>query len=116
MYSSMKWPARGLWTIGQAQISRNDLKSVIRNQKQPFLYPELEWEQKGFVDGTTVSNTLVPFKGQWLLYYGAADRYTGLAVFTPQADSPFSLVLADATATPGEGAAAEPATDAHRRQ
>lgn len=48
---------------------------------------------KGFTDGATVANTLVPFKGQWLLYYGAADRHIGLAVFTPEASSPFSLAM-----------------------
>ena len=27
----------------------------------------------------TVANGLVYFKGEWLLYYGAADRHIGLA-------------------------------------
>ena len=35
------------------------------------------------VDSTTVANTLVPFQGKWLLYYGGADRHIGLAMFTP---------------------------------
>jgi len=26
-----------------------------------------------------VANGLVPFRGKWMLYYGAADRVTGLA-------------------------------------
>jgi len=39
-----------------------------------------------------VANTLVPFKGRWWLYYGAADRYIGLAVFTPKTNASFSLV------------------------
>ncbi len=52
---------------------------------------EYDWETKGFTNGATVANTLVPFKGQWLLYYGAADRHIGLAVFTPKAGSLSSL-------------------------
>jgi len=80
------------WTLGQALIDRKDLTTVLKYPNKPFLYPELEWEKKGFTEPATVANTLVPFKGRWLLYYGAADRYIGLAVFTPEADSPFSLV------------------------
>ncbi len=51
----------------------------------PVLYPDndewkqYEWEKKGFTGDTTVANTLVPFKGQWLLYYGGADHVIGLA-------------------------------------
>ena len=81
----------GAWTLRQALIGRNDVTTVLKEQKQPFLYPEHDWEKKGFTGSTTVANGLVYFKGQWLLYYGAADRYIGLATFTPKADSPFSL-------------------------
>jgi predicted GH43/DUF377 family glycosyl hydrolase len=80
------------WTLGQALIDRNDLTTVLKDPNKPFFSPELDWEKRGFVPNTTVANTLVPLKGRWLLYYGAADRCIGLAVFTPKANSPFSLV------------------------
>lgn len=79
MFNSMNWAPRGLWTLGQALIDRDDLTTVLKYQDQPFLYPELEWETKGFVGRTTVANGLVYFKGNWLLYYGGADRVIGLA-------------------------------------
>jgi predicted GH43/DUF377 family glycosyl hydrolase len=79
MFNSTKWPAYGSWTLGQALIDRNDLKTVMQEEAKPFLHPEWGWEKSGFTDRTTVANTLVPFKGRWLLYYGAADRYIGLA-------------------------------------
>jgi len=69
----------GAWTLRQALIDHNDLKTVLKEQKEPFLYPEYEWEKRGFTGNTTVANGLVPFKGQWFLYYGAADRVIGLA-------------------------------------
>ena len=75
-------PTLGAWTLRQALIDRNDLTSVLKYQSQPFLYPEMEWEMKGFVGRTTVANGLVYFKGQWLLYYGAADRVIGVATCT----------------------------------
>jgi len=63
----------GAWVLRQALIDRKDLKTLLKEQKEPFLYPEYDWEQKGFTGRTTVANGLVPFKGQWMLYYGAAD-------------------------------------------
>jgi len=69
----------GAWTLRQALIDRHDMKTVLKEQKEPFLYPEYEWEKKGFTGRTTVANGLVRFKGKWLLYYGAADRVIGMA-------------------------------------
>ena len=71
--------ALGAWTLRQALIDPNDRKTVLKEQKEPFLYPEYEWEKKGFVGNTTVANGLVLFNGKWMLYYGAADRVIGLA-------------------------------------
>jgi len=74
----------GAWTLRQALIDRNDLTTVRKQQDRPFLYPELDWEKKGFTGRTTVANGLVYFKGKWLLYYGAADRVIGLATCAGQ--------------------------------
>ncbi len=74
----------GTWTLRQALIDRNDLKTILHEHKQPFLYPEYEWEKKGFISDTTVANGMVFFKDKWLLYYGAADRKIGLASFKPK--------------------------------
>jgi len=71
----------GAWVLRQALIDRNDLTSVLKESKVPFLYPEYPWEKKGMTAETTVSNGLIYFKGKWLLYYGAADRYIGLALY-----------------------------------
>jgi beta-1,2-mannosidase len=69
----------GAWTLRQALIDANDRKTVLKEQKEPFLWPEYGWEKKGFVANTTVANGLVPFRGEWMLYYGGADRVIGLA-------------------------------------
>lgn len=70
----------GAWTLRQALVDPKDMLTVLKEQKKPFLYPEREWEKKGFYGNTTVSNGMVPFKGRWMLYYGAADRVIGLAM------------------------------------
>jgi predicted GH43/DUF377 family glycosyl hydrolase len=40
----------------------------------------LEWERKGIFDNVVVANGLVYFKNSWMIYYGAADKWTGMAV------------------------------------
>ena len=65
--------------LRQALIDRDDLRTVLNEQKEPFLYPEYDWERTGFTGHTTVANGLVPFNEQWLLYYGGADKVIGLA-------------------------------------
>ena len=69
----------GGWVLWQALIDRQEMIKVLKDQQDPFLWPEREWEIKGMTGYTTVSNALVPFKGRWFLYYGAADTCTGVA-------------------------------------
>ena len=70
---------RGAWVLRQAVIDRKDRKTVLREQAEPFLYPEYDWEKRGMTGNTTVANGLVFYQGRWLLYYGAADHVIGLA-------------------------------------
>ena len=70
----------GGWALGQALISRQDCTTVHHRLETPFIKPELDWEISGFIANACVANGLVPFQGEWLLYYGAADHQIGLAV------------------------------------
>jgi predicted GH43/DUF377 family glycosyl hydrolase len=82
-------PSRlGGWVLWQALVDRNNMTKVLQQRKDPFLWPELEWEKKGMTGYTTVANALVPFKGKWFLYYGGADTVTGVATFTPPSPVP----------------------------
>jgi predicted GH43/DUF377 family glycosyl hydrolase len=54
---------------------------LLERSSQPFLKPELPWEQSGqYAAGTTFAEGLVYFKGQWFLYYGCADSLVGVAL------------------------------------
>jgi len=70
----------GGWVLWQALVDRQNMTKAVKQQKEPFFWPEHEWEIKGMTGYTTVANALVPFEGKWMLYYGAADTVTGLAV------------------------------------
>jgi predicted GH43/DUF377 family glycosyl hydrolase len=42
--------------------------------------PEMPYERSGqYAAGATFAEGLVAFEGQWLLYYGAADSFVGVA-------------------------------------
>jgi len=75
---------RGWCGLGQALMDRSDPTRLLDRLDKPFLHAEYEWELKGFCSPALVSNALVFFKGQWLLYYGGADRRIGLATFRPK--------------------------------
>jgi predicted GH43/DUF377 family glycosyl hydrolase len=67
-------------SLGQAVYDPNDPTRLIKRCERPFLTAELEWERKGIFDNVVVANGLVYFKNSWMIYYGAADKWTGMAV------------------------------------
>ena len=69
----------GAWSLGQALLDGRDLTQVLQRLDRPVLRPERDWEVHGFTPAAVVANALVPFRGQWLLYYGGGDRHIGLA-------------------------------------
>jgi len=75
---------RGAWPgIGQALFDPEDPARMLRRTNSPFLHVEYDWETEGFTPNALVANGMVYFGGEWLLYYGAADRCIGLAVHKP---------------------------------
>ena len=75
---------RGWCGLGQALMDRTDPTRLLDRLDKPFLHAQFDWELKGFCSPALVSNALVFFKGQWLLYYGGADRRIGLAISKPK--------------------------------
>jgi len=71
--------AAGAWSLGQGLVDSHDPATVRQRLGQPHLRPELDWEVKGFTGAAVVANGLVPFRGEWRLYYGGADHHIGLA-------------------------------------
>lgn len=72
---------RGTYSVGQVFFSTDDPEKVIARTDTCILKPTLPHEIKGqYASGTTFSEGLVFFRGQWFLYYGTADSFVGLAV------------------------------------
>lgn len=72
--------------LGQALFAADEPARLVSRLDRPFLHAEHPWELQGFTPPAVVANGLVYFHGEWLLYYGAADRRIGLAVFQPPAN------------------------------
>ena len=51
----------------------------VARLETPILTPDTEDEQNGQVGNVLFSEGLVPFKGQWLMYFGEDDTSLGVA-------------------------------------
>lgn len=72
---------KGTYCGGQVIFDVKDPTKVLHRMDEPFICPDLPHEVTGqYAAGTTFLEGLVPFKGQWLLYYGTADSMVGLAI------------------------------------
>jgi beta-1,2-mannosidase len=76
-------PAR-MYTGGQALFDAKNPVRLLDRSTVPFIRPTEPYEKTGqYIEGTTFVEALVPFRGQWLLYYGTADSRVGVAVWKP---------------------------------
>ncbi|HTJ78972.1 MAG TPA: glycoside hydrolase family 130 protein [Rariglobus sp.] len=75
----------GVYAGGQALFDAKDPTKLLARTDEPFFQPELDWEKNGqYAAGTTFIEGLVLFKNKWLLYYGCADTFVGVAIAQPK--------------------------------
>jgi predicted GH43/DUF377 family glycosyl hydrolase len=83
-FGDTQLPSR-VYTGGQALFDARNPMKLLERSSAPFIKPTEAYERTGqYVEGTTFTEALVPFKGRWLLYYGTADSKVGVAVWTPR--------------------------------
>jgi predicted GH43/DUF377 family glycosyl hydrolase len=71
----------GAYAVGQALFDANDPTKLLARLDEPFFKPEMPYEKTGqYAAGTTFCEGLIWFHGKWLLYYGCADSFVGVAV------------------------------------
>ena len=79
-YGDPRLPER-VYTGGQALFDAKNPIRLLARSSEPFIRPTERYEKSGqYAEGTTFVEGLVPFRGQWLLYYGTADSRVGVAV------------------------------------
>jgi predicted GH43/DUF377 family glycosyl hydrolase/lysophospholipase L1-like esterase len=77
------------YAAGEALFDAHAPAEMLARTDEPVLKPELPYEKTGqYVAGTTFSEGLVYFKGQWMIYYGCADSLVSVAM--APADKPGS--------------------------
>jgi predicted GH43/DUF377 family glycosyl hydrolase len=93
LYNAGSLPSR-TYSAGQALFDARDPTRLIARSDSAFIKPTESYERTGqYTAGTTFVEGLVPFKGQWFLYYGTADSRVGVAVWDPQARTPAAAMV-----------------------
>ncbi|MCW1300845.1 MAG: glycoside hydrolase family 130 protein [Candidatus Parvarchaeota archaeon] len=68
------------YAVGAVLFSKVDPTQVVERLDDPFLKPVQSWEKYGQTPNVVFAEGLVILKDEWLLYYGAADTYIGVAI------------------------------------
>lgn len=70
----------GAYTVQEALFAADAPERLLDRTTCPVLQPALPWERSGqYVAGTTFAEGLILFHKHWLLYYGSADSFVGVA-------------------------------------
>jgi predicted GH43/DUF377 family glycosyl hydrolase len=70
----------GAYSVGEALFDAHDPARLLARTDKPVFRPERPFERTGqYTEGTTFAEGLIAFHGQWLLYYGTADSFVGVA-------------------------------------
>lgn len=68
-----------VYRLGVVLLDLKNPEKVLVRQKEPILSPELSWELKGAVPNVVFSCGSIKMNGQYLVYYGGADKVIGAA-------------------------------------
>lgn len=69
-----------LYSTGWVLFDKNDPTKVLARSTEPIFKPEKVWEKVGQVPDVVFVEGLIRDGRRWLFYYGAADKYVGVAV------------------------------------
>jgi predicted GH43/DUF377 family glycosyl hydrolase len=68
-----------VYRTGVAVFDRRDPRKLLFRTDQPIFAPEKNWEKVGQVPNVVFIEGFVQQENRWLIYYGAADKYIGVA-------------------------------------
>jgi predicted GH43/DUF377 family glycosyl hydrolase len=73
---------RQVYSTGWVLFDKNDPTKVLARSEEPVFAPETEWEKVGQVPNVVFVEGMGRDGERWLFYYGAADKYVGVATAT----------------------------------
>jgi predicted GH43/DUF377 family glycosyl hydrolase len=68
-----------VYSAGWALFDKKDPRRLLARSDQPIFMPEKDWEKIGQVPNVVFVEGLLTEGKRWLFYYGAADKYIGIA-------------------------------------
>jgi predicted GH43/DUF377 family glycosyl hydrolase len=68
-----------VYRTGVAVFDRNDPRKLLSRTDVPILSPEMQWERIGQVPNVVFVEGMVQEGNEYFFYYGAADKYVGVA-------------------------------------
>jgi len=68
-----------VYRTGIAVFDRRDPRKVVYRSEEPVFAPEMAWEKAGQVPNVVFVEGLLAEKDRFVLYYGGADKYIGVA-------------------------------------
>jgi beta-1,2-mannosidase len=79
---------RLVYRTGVAVFDRHDPRKLVSRSDEPFFAPERVWERIGQVPNVVFVEGLARGDDKFFLYYGAADKYVGVAEATLRPEKP----------------------------
>jgi predicted GH43/DUF377 family glycosyl hydrolase len=68
-----------VYRTGIVRFDRTDPRRVLSRTDTPVFWPEADWEKTGQVANVVFVEGMIRDGNRWLLYYGGADKYVGVA-------------------------------------
>lgn len=68
-----------VYRTGIAVFDRKDPRKLLYRSEEPLFAPEKEWEKTGQVPNVVFVEGMAKLGNKWLLYYGGADKFVGVA-------------------------------------
>jgi beta-1,2-mannosidase len=68
------------YATGWVMFDGSDPTRVLHRSEQPIFAVEEDWERRGQVPNVVFVEGMVREHDQWFFYYGAADKYVGVAI------------------------------------
>jgi predicted GH43/DUF377 family glycosyl hydrolase len=68
-----------VYRTGVAIFDRRDPRKLLTRTDAPIFAPEKDWEKVGQVPNVVFIEGMVRQENRWLIYFGAADKYVGVA-------------------------------------